>query len=478
MSTVVWFRLDLRVNDNEALQAAAAIGEPIIPVFIWAPHEEGKFPPGGASKWWLHYSLISLRQTLYSKGLELIVRCGDSEAELCHIISEVAARRVYWNRRYEPAVIKRDERIKHKLLESGVEAKSFAGNLLVEPWHVTNKQKRPYQVYTPFSKWYFENYELRVELLLQELLVAPTAWPESCDIDSLNLLPVFNWADGLSAHWVPGEESALAQLKHFLETSARHYKDHRDFPSVAGTSRLSPHLHFGEISPARVWREVERVYPKAKPEGVQTFLKEVLWREFGYHLLYHFPKTESLPLREEFRVFPWRRSKKLLRVWQKGMTGYPIVDAGMRELWATGWMHNRVRMIVASFLVKHLLIRWQDGARWFWDTLVDADLASNTLGWQWTAGCGADAAPFFRIFNPIIQGEKFDSSGEYVRKWVPEIALLPNKFIHQPWEAPEDVLESCGVKLGVSYPFPIVEHGEARDLALEAYEMMREAGEA
>jgi deoxyribodipyrimidine photo-lyase len=302
-------------------------------------------------------------------------------------------------------------------------------------------------------------------------LVPPQKWPKTMDLDELGLLSGMNWADGIAASWKPGEEGATENLKKFLAWAFEKYSAGRNFPGTRGTSRLSPYLHFGEIGPRQVWRAVRR---HAESAGLKTwrasqFITELGWREFSHHLLFHFPHTPDAPLRADFKKFPWRKNPAGLKAWQKGQTGYPIVDAGMRELWTTGWMHNRVRMIVASFLVKDLLVSWQEGARWFWDTLVDADLAGNTLGWQWTAGCGADAAPYFRVFNPTTQGHKFDPGGEYVRSWCPELATLPDKWIHQPAAAPAEILRAAGVQLNRTYPKPIVDHATARKGALESF---------
>ncbi len=303
--------------------------------------------------------------------------------------------------------------------------------------------------------------------------MSPARWPKSVPIAELGLEPKIDWASGMRQAWKPGQAGALARLEGFLDRAIVGYRDNRDQPASDGTSALSPYLHFGEISPRTVFHSVRKKVGLPLPTGAEVFLKEVFWREFAYHLLYHFPATTDQPLRHEFAVFQWREDPKALRAWQKGQTGYPLVDAGMRQLWAAGWMHNRVRMVVASFLVKHLLLPWQAGTRWFWDTLVDADLASNTLGWQWTAGCGADAAPYFRIFNPVSQGEKFDAEADYIRQWVPELSRLPNAWIHKPWQAPPILLAEAGVKLGGTYPKPIVDHGDARTRALNALTTMR-----
>jgi len=473
-ATIVWFRQDLRVQDNPALAAAVASGGPVVPVYIFDEAGEGRWPMGAASRWWLHHSLAALDAALRERGSRLVVAQGESGAILKDLIKTTGATAVYWNRRYEPAVIARDKVLKAGL---GVEVKSFNAALLFEPHTVQNKAGGPFQVFTPFWK-HCQSLAVDAPVRLPAgPITAPSKWPKSLALDQLKLLPVLPWAGGFAAKWQPGEAGALKRLKKFTAGAMTGYAEQRDRPDSDGTSALSPHLHFGEIGPRQVWAAVRAlskdsgVFPANR--GAQVFLTEVGWREFAHHLLYHFPHTPEQPLRTDFATFPWRKDAKHLRAWQRGLTGYPIVDAGMRQLWATGWMHNRVRMIVASFLVKHLRLSWQEGAAWFWDTLVDADLASNTLGWQWSAGCGADAAPYFRIFNPILQGGKFDPAGAYVRRWVPELAKLPVEFIHQPWEAPMDMLAGAGLTLGRDYPQPIVDHGEARVAALAALQAMR-----
>ena len=469
--SLVWFRQDLRLEDQPALIAAVARGEPVIPVFLWSPEEEGDWAPGGASRWWLHHSLARLNEQLERLGSRLILRRGPAQQELESLIEETRAAAVYWTRRYEPAVIERDKRIKSELQQHGVVVQSFNGQLLFEPWEIQTKQERPYQVFTAFWKACLAHERPLEPEPTPSQIPSPAQWPKSLKLNDLKLLPKISWDGGLAEAWQPGAESARKELARFLKVAVSDYQTARDQPAVPGTSRLSPHLHFGEISPRTIWHETQRVIRQHASDSAsaETFLREIGWREFAHHLLFHFPRTTHEPLRAEFAQFPWKADPVGLRAWQSGQTGYPIVDAGMRELWTTGWMHNRVRMIVASFLVKDLLIPWQAGAEWFWDTLVDADLASNTMGWQWTAGCGADAAPYFRVFNPILQSQKFESDGHYIRRWVPELAKLPPKWLHAPWEAPENVLETAGITLGGTYPSPIVDHGEARNLALESF---------
>lgn len=464
MTSIVWFRLDLRLDDNPALVAAVCSGS-VIPLFIWSP--ESSWSPGAASRWWLHQSLIQLDKQLRRLGSRLIIRRGEPLSVLRELVRETRAEAVYWNRRYEPN--EQDRPLKAALAELGVETESFNASLLYEPWQIQNSSGQPFQVFTPFWRA-CTSCEPAAPVDAPTSLPVPERWPDSLSIETLELEPKIDWAEGLRSHWKPGAEGARLKLDAFLERVGR-YADERDMPDLDSTSSLSPHLHFGEISVRRIyWACVmRREEQKEVSRGVEVYLKEIGWREFAYHLLYHFPYTPDRPLRAEFADFPWVEDVVSLKAWQQGRTGYPLVDAGMRQLWHIGWMHNRVRMVVASFLVKHLLVSWQHGAKWFWDTLVDADLASNTLGWQWTAGCGADAAPYFRIFNPVMQGDKFDKSGEYVRRWVPELASLPDSFIHRPWEAAPEVLKSAGVRLGWNYPHPIVEHKTARTRALDAF---------
>lgn len=461
---IVWFRRDLRLADHAALTKAVRQDRPIIPLYIWAPDEESPWAPGAASRWWLHHSLVALAKSLEKKGARLLVRSGPSEQVLRKIIKRTKADTVYWSRLYDPALIRRDSRIKSSLRSDGITVKSFNNSLLHEPWDIQNKSGNPFQIFTPFWKTCLAAEDPSEPLPAPRRLSVPSKWPRTDTLESLKLLPTIAWDAGFYEAWSPGERGANKQLDAFLDKAMADYDAARDLPGQVGTSRLSPHLHFGEISPRQIWSAVrhsaETQQTKGMIKGSETFLREVGWREFAYHLLFHFPHTREKPLRDEFNDFPWLNDPKGLRTWQKGRTGYPIVDAGMRELWHTGWMHNRVRMIVASFLVKDLLLPWQEGARWFWDTLVDADLANNTLGWQWTAGCGADAAPYFRVFNPVLQGEKFDPQGAYIRRWIPEIAHIPDTYIHKPWEA--------GVDVPNQYPDPIVDHSQARQRALAA----------
>ena len=441
---LLWFRQDLRLSDNPALAAALERSSPVIPVFIWAPEEEGDWPPGAASRWWLHHSLASLKAELEQRGSRLIVRRGPTAATLSRLLAESGASAVLWNRRYEPAAIARDREVKSLLRESGVTVRSFNGSLLFEPWTIRNSSEQPFRVFTPFWRACLNKPLAPVCEDPPKRLPSPDQWPHSLGIPELSLEPSVDWVGGFRQVWQPGEPGASSQLQRFLRDALAEYPVNRDRPGLAGTSRLSPHLHFGEISPGEVRRAILGV-ANGNHAACEAYLRQLGWREFAYHLLYHHPQSPHQALRQEFAAFPWRMHPEHFKAWKRGKTGYPLVDAGLRELWHTGWMHNRVRMVVASFLVKHLLIDWQAGAAWFWDTLVDADLANNTLGWQWVAGCGADAAPYFRIFNPAIQTGKFDPGGGYIRRWVPELQRL----------------------------LPIVDHRDARERALVALESIR-----
>lgn len=464
----MWFRQDLRIADHPALHAALAKGGPVIPVYIWAPEEEGEWPPGAASRWWLHKSLESLQNDLLDLGLTLILRQGASLDNLLQIAQSTGADAVFWHRRYEPAIINRDTKIKTALSQHSIKAHSANGTLLFEPWNILTKQNTPFKVFTPFWNCCLKTNGIVMPLPEIAMSTGPKSKIQSIPLEDFELLPKIHWDEGLAAAWQPGEKNAHRMLKVAIEKIVAGYPILRDRPDLDGVSKLSPYLHFGEITPRQIWHAVHQAFA-SDDDNASVYLKQIGWREFGHYLLYHFPSTPTEPLYDKFRDFPWKESKAFLNAWQKGQTGYPIVDAGMRQLWHTGWMHNRVRMIVASFLVKDLMLPWQHGAKWFWDTLVDADLANNTMGWQWTAGCGADAAPYFRVFNPITQGEKFDITRAYVRKWVPELCHVPDKFIYQPWMAPSVVLQKAGVTLGVNYPRPIVDHAVARLEALGAY---------
>lgn len=470
---ILWFRLDLRLENNPALQAALATRLPIIPLYIGDPAREGYWAPGAASRWWLHRSLAALDEELHKKGSALIIRAGNTEAVLKELITQYPVHGIYWNHRYEPALREKDIQLQKSLESHGIQVNTFHGNLLYNPDALLKKDGTPFKVFTPFWKncQSFSTQELP-EYPCSTLPPLPSK-TESLPLNQLHLNPQINWDTGLRKSWQPGSRQAIKQLNNFLNNSLSRYSENRDRTDWEGTSRLSPYLHFGEISPLRIWQECQKLEIDAAQPGLITqseaYLRQLGWREFAYHLLIHFPQTPEHPLREEFRRFPWAHQPELLKAWQQGKTGYPIIDAGMRQLWQTGWMHNRVRMIVASFLVKDLLHSWQAGAAWFWETLVDADLANNTFGWQWAGGCGADAAPYFRIFNPVLQGEKFDSRGTYVKTYCPELRNLSPKYLHKPWLAPSAVLTSAGIVLGKNYPLPLVDHARARHKALFSF---------
>jgi deoxyribodipyrimidine photo-lyase len=450
---LIWFRQDLRLTDNPALTDAAATGRPLVPVYLYEAETVG-----AAARWWLHHSLANLSQSLAQAGTPLILRQGKASSAIPALAKELGASAVYWNRQYEPDAIARDAAIKSELKAQGIEAKSFKAQLLVEPFEVATKAGTPFKVFTRFWEAARATISIAPALPAPKQLTAFAPAPTSLQLEGLSLLPQKpNWAAGFSDHWQPGEMGAQAALERFLDHGLQDYASGRDRPDRASTSRLSPHLHFGDIGPAQIWRAVTA---RAADRNSDKLLAELGWREFAHHLLYHFQDLSHISLRREFEHFPWSVDEPALLAWQRGRTGYPIVDAGMRELWATGWMHNRVRMIVASFLIKHLMMPWQVGAKWFWDTLVDADLANNSASWQWVAGSGADAAPYFRIFNPILQGEKFDPDGIYVKTHVPELRAVDPTFIHKPWLSPVPP---------ANYPAPIVDHATARARALSAF---------
>jgi deoxyribodipyrimidine photo-lyase len=477
-AAIVWFRQDLRLADNPALDAALQNHERVIPVYIHACNEAEEWQDGAASCWWLHHSLKSLGASLRELGSRLILANGSSLDTLLQLAGQAGADHIYWNRLYEPHHIERDKAIKQALRERAIEVSSFNSTLIHEPWEIAKKDGNPFRVFTPFWKACVKAGLHGTQHEPPENMPAVSNKVKSLRLTALELLPTIRWDKAFADHWQPGEAGAHQSLDEFLEHAAGNYQDDRNRPDIMGTSRLSPHLHFGEISPQQIIETTTHVININRTQGIVTntdaFVREVGWREFAYHLLYHFPHTVERPLYERFENFPWEKNhSRNLEAWQQGQTGIPIVDAGMRELWHTGWMHNRVRMVVASFLTKNLLIPWQQGARWFWDTLVDADLASNTLGWQWTAGCGADAAPYFRIFNPVTQAQKFDPDGDYIREWLPEIAALPDKYLAQPWSAPDDVLNEHGIRLGRDYPEPIVDLKATRERALERYKTIK-----
>ncbi|MDZ7627521.1 MAG: deoxyribodipyrimidine photo-lyase [Parvularculaceae bacterium] len=471
---IMWFRRDLRIADNPALCAALASGKPVIGFYAL---DEGTFlAPGGAQRWFLHHALAGLKKSLGALGVPLILDPGKGGDHLLRLAIDAKASAVFWNRRYAASEIEEDKRIKADLAGAGIRAESFNGSLLREPWEVKTKTGGPYRVYTPFWNAVRALGPARSVCAAPHQKAPAALKTASSALEDLDLLPTQpNWAGEFGDFWSPSENGAQAALDAFLAEPARTYGEHRNRPDMTGTSRLSPHLAVGTISPIQVWNAATAAIEARQIPDTEgwKFLSEIVWREFSYHLLYYHPAMATTPLRPEFAGFPWRDDAAALKAWTRGQTGIPIVDAGMRELWRTGWMHNRVRMIAASFLIKNLLIHWREGERWFWDTLVDADPANNAASWQWVAGSGADAAPYFRIFNPVTQGEKFDPDGAYVRRFVPELAGLPPETIHQPWTASEKALDRAGIKLGSTYPKPIADLAETRKRALAAYDEMR-----
>ena len=471
---IVWLRDDLRLADHPALHEAVASGAPVLCLYALDEESAGVRALGGAARWWLHHALAALDDSLRAAGGRLDILRGPAASLVPALAEAAGARGVFWTRRYGAAEIAVDSAIKATLVAQGREAKSFNGQLLAEPFALKTKTGGPYRVFTPF-------WRALAASPVAAPLPAPTRiraaeWPAGAPSrvarDDLRLRPTKpDWAGGLRAAWTPGEAGARAALQAFLSDRATTYPADRDRPALPATSRLSPHLRFGEISPRAVWHAARHAAATGEVDAaaIDKFLSELGWRDFSWHLLFHNPDLATRNVDTRFDAFPWRDDPAGLAAWRRGQTGYPIVDAGMRELWTTGYMHNRVRMIAASFLIKHLLIDWRQGESWFQDTLCDADAASNPASWQWVAGSGADAAPYFRIFNPILQGEKFDAAGDYVRRWVPELARTPAAFIHKPWTAPRAMLDKAGVRLGVNYPAPIVDHAAARERALAAW---------
>ena len=467
-TTVVWLSRSLRLADHPAITHAAERGA-TVPVFVWAPDEEAPWEPGGAHRWWLHESLGALARDLDARGSRLTLRAGPTLDALLDVARETGADRVVWQASAEPHLAARDVAIGRGLTAAGLRATVFGGQVLHDPQAIKTGTGGTYGVFGPFWR------KVQAETVVGEPLSAPTlrapeAWPVSDALDAFGLTPEaqdgVDWAGTMRATWTPGEAGAQERLSALVASILPGYGDARDRPAVEGTSRLSPHLHWGEVSPRQVYTAVSEARAPAGDRA--KFLAELAWREFSYHVLAHHPETPERPLKPTFEAFPWRTDPDGFRAWRRGLTGFPVVDAGMRQLWAEGWMHNRVRLITASFLTKDLLLPWQDGARYFWDTLCGGDLANNTMGWQWSAGSGADAQPFFRVFNPTGQAERFDPTGDYVRRWVPELAGLSAKWIHRPAEAPPAVLAAAGVRLGETYPLPIVDHAARRLEALEA----------
>ncbi|WOF72646.1 deoxyribodipyrimidine photo-lyase [Parvibaculaceae bacterium PLY_AMNH_Bact1] len=473
-ATLVLFHNNLRIGDNPALTAAAEIG-PVVPLFVL--DETFGRALGSASRWWLHRSLEALANSLQELGAPLILRKGDLIDAVQELVQETGATRVFLQHGYDPSVQKGEAGLHGWGLKSDVEIKRFAGQVLFPPETIRTQQDKPYTVFSPFWRTCLKQVDFGPLVRCDRLTPVPKQ-PCSLDLGKLDLLPSgVDWTPSLAEAFTPGEAQALGTLDAYLNGGLKSYKEMRDHPGhTPGTSKLSAHLRFGEISPRTIWHRTQDAMardPDLARDG-EWFLRELGWRDFSYHLLHHFPSLPKTPLRSAFEGFPWSRGPSAeLASWKKGLTGFPIVDAGMRQLWQTGWMHNRVRMIVASFLVKELLIDWREGEAWFWDTLVDADPASNTASWQWAAGCGADAAPYFRIFNPVLQGEKFDADGAYVTRFAPELKNLPKKYLHKPWEAPAAVLEEADLKLGNDYPHPIVDRKQARARALAAFQSIK-----
>jgi deoxyribodipyrimidine photo-lyase len=473
---LIWFRHDLRLSDHAALQAALAAGVRVLPVFVLDDDAAGQARHGAAARWWLNRSLAALGAELAARGAPLLLARGRAETVIPALADAIGATEVHAGRGMEPWARDQSRRVHEALADAGRALRLHTTVVLQEQHGFGSGSGKPYAVYTPFAKALLAAGEPAPPLPAPAAIpgVEPPAGGEG--LDSLGLYPVPgepDWARAFPTQWQPGETGAQARLARFAAGGVHGYATARNAPGMEGTSGLSPHLHWGEVSPRQVWHAARTA---AQGAGVETFVKEILWREFSYHLLWHRPELPSRNLRREFDAFPWQRDPALLETWQRGRTGYPIVDAGMRQLWRLGWMHNRVRMVAASLLVKHLLQPWQDGAAWFWDTLVDADLASNSASWQWVAGCGTDAAPYFRVFNPVLQGEKFDAEGAYIRRFVPELAKLPASFIHKPWEAPDGVLAAAGLRLGRDYPRPVVEPAAGRARALAAFAALRQPG--
>ncbi|MEM7401784.1 MAG: deoxyribodipyrimidine photo-lyase [Pseudomonadota bacterium] len=479
---LLWYRSDLRLKDNPALTYACANCNQLAFVYFYNPADTSDWKLGSTSKWWIHHSLNELRNSLCDNNADLDIILADPSSSLLELCQNNHIDHVFWNRLYEPNNTSRDKKLKKSLLENNVKVKSFNASLLYEPWEISKPDGTPYRVFTPFWN------TIRKRGLDFKKTKNIRSFPEHIKLKKIssfeknilnaNLLPKLNWNEQFHQYWQPGENGAAKKLKAFFKYGLENYSSGRDFPEKDYTSRLSPHLHFGELSSRQIILAIRKLTDKNSSEQMleqgNTFTRQLVWREFAHHLLYHFPKTVDQPLNHKYIHFPWAKEFQInLHSWQNGQTGIPIIDAGMRELWHSGWMHNRVRMIVGSLLTKNLRIPWQEGSKWFWDTLVDADLANNTLGWQWIAGCGADAAPYYRIFNPVLQSQKFDPSGSYIRKWVPELSKLPDKLIHAPWESSTADLKKFGVSLNKHYPKPIVDLKKSREQALNAYNKIK-----
>ena len=465
--SLYWFRQDLRLADNPALSLAAKQGA-ILPVYIVDETCPKQYAMGAASRCWLHHSLLALQNQLNN---HLILKKGDPLTILVQLIKTHGITHVYWSRCYTPWQIKRDQKIEKILTQQhGIAIHTDNSALLLEPWQIQNKTGKHYRIFTPFYRTALTQLATPQPVIQKprQLRFLSTQSAKTT-LNQLRLLPNKPWDKSMMAAWQASEQGAKNQLTAFIKTSLPQYNVHRDFPAIPACSTLSAYLHFGQISPNQIW---QRIMQQQKNDNTTGFLRQLLWRDFAYHLLYHHPHLATDNLQSTFDRFAWQNKPSWLKAWQHGQTGYPLIDAGMRQLWQTGFMHNRLRMLVASFLVKHLRIDWRKGAAWFWDCLIDADMANNSAGWQWVAGCGTDAAPYFRIFNPITQGKKFDPNGEYTRQYVPELANLPLQYLFAPWMAPTSVLETAGISLGKTYPRPIVDHDTARNQALSAFKKL------
>lgn len=477
--TIVWLRRDLRLGDNPALHHASKADCPLLIIYIDESKQGDPWSMGAAAKWWLHHSLKSLITDLKPIGGRLRIFQGNPKSIITKLVDDTGADSVLWNRRYEPSSIAKDKALKTYLTSKKINVNSLPGNFCHEPWQVQRQEKFPYKVFTAYWRASLKHKSLDVTPTPRALKSYRGKLVTETSLKELDLLPSRDWAARFTKEWAPGESGARTMLAGLIKHRISDYQTSRDIPSVEGTSRLSPHLAFGEISPRQINAAVQGALNKKKivaDDNTETFLREIGWREFAGHLIYHFPHTTDEPLDPRFKNMPWTKLvKKDLDRWQQGNTGIPLVDAGMRQLWQTGWMHNRVRMVVGSFLIKNMGYHWLEGARWFWDTLVDADLASNTMGWQWVAGSGADAAPYFRVFNPVRQGERFDPAGDYVREWVPEISGLSNKTIHAPWTASSEELTAANIILGQTYPIPIVDLSTSRLDALARFQQIKQA---
>ncbi len=461
-----WLRLDLRIDDNPALLSALKHKKVFI-IYILDDINAKAHKMGEASRWWLHHALLDLNKQLNG---QISFYTGDATTLLPKLCREHNITHVYWNRCYEPWRILRDTNIKNSLKKDKVITHSYNASLLWEPWEILKKDNTPYKVFTPFYKRGCLGALPPDKPLSAPKKVLLNKDSNSLSLSELKLLPSLSWADRFKTLWTPNAMGGKKKLTLFLENGFKHYHDGRNFPAEPFTSKLSPYLHFGQLSIRSVWHQIKAL---TQTKHTECFLSELAWREFSYYLLYHFPNIVNENFNSRFNTFPWIKNKKLLHCWQQGQTGIPIVDAGMRELWQTGYMHNRVRMICASFLVKNLLIDWREGEKWFWDCLLDADLASNIASWQWVAGSGADAAPYFRVFNPVLQAQKFDPNGQYILSYVPELKNLPKKYIANPFDAPKEILVKAGIKLGENYPLPIVDLKVSRQIALEAYNKIK-----